>query len=92
MLIADDAVLHFLSNTIAAGTSGIGSSGEEGTPKYNYFQKIVTSLSTTDFENFTPKFGGTKSDFMKRALKRKSIEQARKIEKAVVFGRAKAPT
>ena len=46
----------------------------------------------TDFEQYTPKFGGTKSDFIKRSLKRKSIEQARKIEKAVVFGRAKAPS
>lgn len=85
-------VFRLISNSIAAGVAGNGTSGEVAVSKTNYFQKITTTISTTDFENMTPKFGGSKADQIKRTMKRKVIEQATKLEKALLFGQAKAVT
>lgn len=90
--VANGAVFRLISNSIAAGVAGNGTSGEVAVSKTNYFQKITTTISTTDFENMTPKFGGSKADQIKRTMKRKVIEQATKLEKALLFGQAKAVT
>ena len=90
--VADNSIFRLISNSIGAGVAGNGTSGEVATSKTNYFQKITTTISTTDFENMTPKFGGTKADQIKRTMKRKVIEQATKLEKALLFGQAKAVT
>lgn len=89
--IGDNAVLHFLNNSIAGGVSGIDATGNPAAAKTNVFQKIVTAISSTDFDNLTPKIGGNKADAIARTMKSKAIEQAKKLEKAMLFGRKKVP-
>lgn len=86
--VPDNATLSFVSTSVASGVASVGTVAVEATEVDNEIQKIVTTATQTDYEDFIRKYPGEKQKlggFLKMTMR----EHAKRIERAMLLSQKK---
>ncbi len=79
-----------LATAVSAGIATVGTIWVAATDKSNYFQKFLTTVSSTDFDNLSFKVKDKNS--MNIFMKDRAIVHYRELEKQALFGQKKSGT
>jgi hypothetical protein len=90
--ITNGTTLRVLGLAAAGGASNVTAFGSVATPKNNYIQKFLDTITIDDFQMISSKVGMNKSQFIKTEMNRSMVEHMKKIEMAVVYGQKSTGT
>ena len=84
--ISNSTTLVLMGSTVSIGESGRSSFYAPAVTKFNYIQKIVTTVSLDEGDILTAKYGANKKVALERYMGDMWKEQMRNVEYALLFG------
>lgn len=87
--IADNAALYFVSTSVPTGTASVGAVAVAATEVDNEIQKIVTTVTSTDYEDFLNRYSAAEGTEVGSFMSHSMREHAKRIELAMLVGQKK---
>lgn len=84
--------LILMGSSVSVGEAGRSSFASPASEKFNYFQKIVTSVAINEGDTFTAKYGTNKKVALQRFMDDMWKEQMRSVEYVTIFGQKATST